>query len=112
MSDDALIDQLPADFLEDALVRIAEKAVNDELTDSERVQLFRLALQISADEFHRIEEEFGTEGHPAVNPTVLLLLQQVALLTEGNEVELSKLTNPVTGEPFKIKEHDDGEGTD
>lgn len=52
------------------------KASEGEITDAERVDLYRVALTVAANEFYRIESI--AEG--SVNPAVLTLLQQIELI--------------------------------
>lgn len=62
----------------------AERAIDGELTDAERVTLYKLALTVAAAELHRVEQV----NSGSVSPEALLILQQIGLLCdEGVDAE-------------------------
>lgn len=76
-----LTDNLNAGFLRATLTRTAKEALEGNLSDEDRIALYRLALTVCAEEFYRIESN-GEGG--AVKPETLMLLQQIELLCSDN----------------------------
>ena len=66
--------------LEDIIRGASQHALAGTLTDTARVQLYKLALTIAAEEFHRVEKE--ANGNAVVKPDILILLQQISLICE------------------------------
>ncbi len=63
--------------LESIIREAAISALDGTLTDTERVNLYRLALTVAAAELHRIANLDG-----GVQPEPLLLIQQIGLLCD------------------------------
>lgn len=97
--------ELTAEALQDILIHAAERAVAGVLTDSERSDLYRLALTVAAEEFYRIEQRAGG----IVTPEVLILLQQISLLCEPN-IDIESLIGPVQAAAEAAREHDPDSG--
>lgn len=74
-----LLDNLSAEAVEFILTKMGERALDGEMTDSDRVVLYRLAMQVASDEFHRIEVE---RADGIVRPEALMFLRQIAVICE------------------------------
>jgi hypothetical protein len=66
--------------LESVIQRAAQAAIDGDLEDNLRVRLYRVALSVAGQEFHRIEEQAAG----SVDPGVLMLIQQIVLLCDDN----------------------------
>ena len=67
-------------LVETVLMTATENALEGTLTDDARIEILRFALNMAADEFHRIEEEeSGT-----VDPGVLIALHQLYTVCQPN----------------------------
>ena len=73
-----MTDNLSSDKIEAILTIAATAAIDGTMTDNNRVAMYRLAMTVTANELHRIEQNApGT-----VSPESLILLHQVALLCD------------------------------
>ncbi len=90
------------EVLEDIIHSASENALAGTLTDSARIELYKLALTVAAEEFHRVEK--GANGTSIVKPDILILLQQIAIICEP-DVDTDMLMEQMTN----IMEAFDGE---